>query len=425
MKKIFPILLFVCLLSLSKAQTFVSGGVFTSTVWAQSNSPYIVTGTVVVFPGVTLTIQPGVTIKFNANAILEVRGKCEAIGNVNDTIVFTSNLPSPSAGAWTGIRLIGTSTPTVANQLTMEYCKGMYADHFVDLDIAYYGPYNFKHCYFAHNNAVNLDGGLPTVNFDHCHFVSNQIGLDYPQFGGRVSHSYFINNVVGTKGFDRVDSCYFASNTGTACVPYGPTVGNKIVNNNIGVHGMYNSVNNSFRNNEVTNNNIGVQVETYFNGSITFTGNTICNNSTWDLKMFTNNNADLSNNCWCTSNVSLIQSKIYDGFTNASLGLVNLSPLASICSTNAMNVKEYEVSNTHLLIPNPFNESAFIILNDASYGICELAIYDAQGKIVRKEKVEVYDKIPLQRNELKNGLYLYVINKETRVLAKGKFVISD
>ena len=46
------------------AQTNVSGGIYANTTWTLANSPYIVTDTVVVFPGVTLTIQPGVTVKF-------------------------------------------------------------------------------------------------------------------------------------------------------------------------------------------------------------------------------------------------------------------------------------------------------------------------------------------------------------------------
>lgn len=425
MKKIFTLLSLIFFLSHFKAQTFVSGGVFTSTVWTQTNSPYIVTGTVVIFPGVTLTIQPGVTIKFDPNAVFEVRGKCTAIGNVNDSIVFTSNLSSPAPGSWYGIKLIGTNTPSISNQFSMEYCKGMYADRFIDFDLAYYGPYNFKHCYFAHNNSVNYDGGLPTINFEYCHFVSNVTGLDWPQFGGRVSHSYFLNNVIGTNAFDRVDSCYFAGNTGTACVTYGPTVGNKIINNNVGVHGMYNAVNHTFRNNQVTDNTVGVEIYSFFNGSITFTGNTICNNSAWDIKMFTNNNADLANNCWCTTNVAQIKSKIYDGYINTSYGLVNVSPVALSCNSIPMSISKNEIIESSFVAPNPFDNSAIIFLNDQNHGLCDLIITDIQGRIVRTEKTEVYEKLVLNRDELKSGIYFYSIKNETKTIFRGKFVINN
>ena len=57
----------------SQAQTPVSGGIYANTTWTLANSPYIVTGNVVVFPGVTLTIEPGVVVKFDNAMMLEIR----------------------------------------------------------------------------------------------------------------------------------------------------------------------------------------------------------------------------------------------------------------------------------------------------------------------------------------------------------------
>ena len=48
-----------------KAQTNVSGGIYQNTTWTLANSPYQVNGSVVVFPGNTLTVEPGVTILIN------------------------------------------------------------------------------------------------------------------------------------------------------------------------------------------------------------------------------------------------------------------------------------------------------------------------------------------------------------------------
>ena len=62
------------------SQTSVSGGIYQNTTWTIAGSPYIVTGSVVVFPGNTLTIQPGVEIKIdnlvNNTIYIETRGKC-------------------------------------------------------------------------------------------------------------------------------------------------------------------------------------------------------------------------------------------------------------------------------------------------------------------------------------------------------------
>ena len=57
----------------AKSQTNVSGGIYSNTTWTFANSPYIVIDTVVVFPNVTLTIEPGVIVKFAKNTVWEIR----------------------------------------------------------------------------------------------------------------------------------------------------------------------------------------------------------------------------------------------------------------------------------------------------------------------------------------------------------------
>src|SRR5256885_5347022 len=90
----------------STAQTNVSGGIYTNTTWTLANSPYIVVDTVVVFPGVTLTIEPGVTVKFANNKKITIRqGTLIAIGTSSDSITFTSNSASPSPGIYSGVEL--------------------------------------------------------------------------------------------------------------------------------------------------------------------------------------------------------------------------------------------------------------------------------------------------------------------------------
>ena len=72
-------------------QTYVSGGIYSNTTWTEDGNPYIVTGDVVVFSDVELTIEPGVLVKFDAGTGIEFRGDLRAIGTIQDTIVFTSN----------------------------------------------------------------------------------------------------------------------------------------------------------------------------------------------------------------------------------------------------------------------------------------------------------------------------------------------
>ncbi len=57
----------------TQAQTYFYGGIYANTTWTLANSPYIITDTVVVFPGDTLTIQPGVVVKFDSTVYMEIR----------------------------------------------------------------------------------------------------------------------------------------------------------------------------------------------------------------------------------------------------------------------------------------------------------------------------------------------------------------
>jgi len=429
MKKILLILLtsLFANTSLLFSQTNVSGGIFTNTIWQKINSPYIVTDTVVVFPGVTLTIEPGVTVKFDSGEILEIRGTLVASGNITDTICFTSNSPSPSMSDWNGIKVIGTTNPLgVGNQVTMEYCKGLYANKFIDLDLAYHGPYIFKHCYFAYNNQVNYDGGMPSTTFDNCYFTANNNALTYCQFASRVSNSSFINNFNGVNGTKQIDTCFFSGHSGIALSPYGKTTGSRVINNNIGVSCLFNGANNSFTGNEVTNNLTGVEILSYFNGSITFTNNTICNNTNYNIKLLTSSNADLSLNCWCSNNISQIKSTILDAQTNISYGLVNISPLAVSCSnlTVGLNELNKKTNSTVNLFPNPFIQNTTLEFENLNNNDHFLDIYDSKGLFVNTIKNSTKNRFDINRNNLNSGLYLYILRDGENVVAKGKFIVQ-
>jgi len=61
-----------------------------SGVWSRSNSPYVVQGNIVIPKGETLTIEPGVIIKFAKFYRMTVEGTLIAQGNTADKIVITS-----------------------------------------------------------------------------------------------------------------------------------------------------------------------------------------------------------------------------------------------------------------------------------------------------------------------------------------------
>lgn len=410
------------------SQTYVSGGIYSNTTWNLAGSPYIVTGDVVVFAEVELTIDPGVIVKFDAGTGLELRGVLKAIGTITDSIEFTSNLSSPGINSWNGFTVIGTTSPIgVGDQVTMEYCKALYAGTFIDLNVAYHGPYLFKHCYFAFNDKVNHDSGIPITIYDQCLFVSNNDALSGDMYDEKVSNSSFINNINGVQGFDSIDICYFSGNSGIALSPYGSTTGCTIENNNIGVSAQFNAVNNYFVNNRIANNNIGVEILTYYNGAITFTGNTICDNYSYNVKLMDQNNADLSLNCWCSTDSTYIRSKIYDGYINFDYGLVNFMPLADTCITIITGSNELPAYSkaTAKIFPNPFNRVTTVQIENPENSNFTLTVYSSYGQIVKQIKNITGKTILLYRDNLPGGLYFLQLTQGNEITAIEKLLITD
>ena len=75
----------------SIAQTEVIGFIEQDTTWAQANSPYVALGSIIVKKGVTLTIEPGVTVEFGPGHSLTIEGALVAKGTVKNRITFNSD----------------------------------------------------------------------------------------------------------------------------------------------------------------------------------------------------------------------------------------------------------------------------------------------------------------------------------------------
>jgi hypothetical protein len=89
------------------------------TVWRGS---ILVEGWLVVPPKVTLTLQPGTTVRFKGNngsgAGLLVQGRLQAFGSQQQPVVLTSLYAEPGAGDWQGVRFVASEKNNV-----MEHCR--------------------------------------------------------------------------------------------------------------------------------------------------------------------------------------------------------------------------------------------------------------------------------------------------------------
>jgi hypothetical protein len=92
--------------------TYVEGPITQDTIWTLVDSPFVVSNDVVVYPNATLTIEPGVEVRFGGAFSLIISGKLYANGT-GKTITFTSNREQPGTTDWNEIRFDGTDQSTL------------------------------------------------------------------------------------------------------------------------------------------------------------------------------------------------------------------------------------------------------------------------------------------------------------------------
>ena len=106
----------------------VTGSVTSNTTWAVADSPITVTGHVTVDAGVTLTVEPGVTVEFDTGKVLDINGTLIAQGTSSDKVTFTSSAASPTAGDWQFIRF-GDSAVSASFDGSGDYLSGSIFQH--------------------------------------------------------------------------------------------------------------------------------------------------------------------------------------------------------------------------------------------------------------------------------------------------------
>ncbi|MEA3296846.1 MAG: cadherin-like domain-containing protein, partial [candidate division Zixibacteria bacterium] len=113
--------------AVSLGPTTIGGGTIDQdSTWTLCYSPYIVTGDIYVDGG-TLTIEPGVVVKFQSGSGINIgyHGTGSALiadGTAISPIVFTSAHPTPAGGDWDAIRFYsGTLTTSKLSNCTIEY----------------------------------------------------------------------------------------------------------------------------------------------------------------------------------------------------------------------------------------------------------------------------------------------------------------
>jgi len=250
MKKLYKLLISTLFFAtFGFGQTEVSGIISSNTTWTLENSPYIVTGNVLLNEGITLTIEAGVTVKFDADKVLQINGELVAQGTNGSEITFTSNEASPAAGDWGKISFLDESVDASFSGTT--YTSGCILEY----------------CTIEYGSGVLLNLGNPFINYCTVRYMDG-VGIymnshDYDSNRNatiRITNNTIHNNTKGIRtygyGTVTIDNNTVRNNTdgGIGAVSYDCTVSNNTIKNNTGPGAITSSAGGTFTNNIITGN---------------------------------------------------------------------------------------------------------------------------------------------------------------------------
>lgn len=172
-----------------KAATEVGGIIPSNTIWTKQNSPYVVTHTIQIPAGVTLTIEPGVTITMPGTGdMFLLHGTISARGTSQDKIIFDGGGNSNFFSAK------GSSSDTF---LDLAYC-------IIKNGISFWPPTGHEqYGYFSlrHSELTNLTG------YSYIWYPGRDIHIEYNKFtnagGFSVGHSGDVKVYIQYNLFDK------------------------------------------------------------------------------------------------------------------------------------------------------------------------------------------------------------------------------
>ncbi|MBN1290369.1 MAG: lamin tail domain-containing protein [Candidatus Latescibacteria bacterium] len=164
----------------------IGGYLDSDTSWGPDISPLYVEDRFNVLSGVTLTIEPGVTIYFNGYYSFFINGSIEATGKPELPIVFTSGVSPSQPGDWRGIDFRdGTGI--------FENCEIRYSDEGIlntSNNENLIQPITVHMCFFSENNgAIHVESNA---------VITNNIVIGHPE-GSGIESGIFVRTAESLK----------------------------------------------------------------------------------------------------------------------------------------------------------------------------------------------------------------------------------
>ncbi len=149
--------------------TEVGGHINKDTTWPLTGSPYVVTSDLAIDAGVILTIEPGVTIKFNRDRDMSIYGALVANGTASAPIAFTANATNPYPRYWGGIKFYdsGLKNVSILNFCSISYGgQGGYGNFDRPLILNGYANPTITNTTMSNNNRNGIDLETGTYSSD-------------------------------------------------------------------------------------------------------------------------------------------------------------------------------------------------------------------------------------------------------------------
>jgi len=341
----------------------VIGPISTDTTWTLAESPYRLSGNVIVNSGVTLTIDPGVVVDLYMYSI-SVSGTLNAQGTSNNNIVFQTSYPPSypvinfmSGNNWNESANSGCiikNAVVSAITINLNNCSAKISNNYFTSTNVY--------------NTISVTASSPIIVYNA--IVGNGIGVNTNSGNATISNNFI--KCTGNYGIAAASNAYISDNNITGCSTGIYVMGNSVVTRNLITQNTYgvrsssatakieNNIiaNNNYgisgggiiRNNTVGNNLIGIDVSLASN----INQNNILSNTQYNTRMSLSNTTtiDATYNWWGTTDAQTINQTIRDYKTTPSVGQVNFTPFL-----NELNLQAPAIQTINLIpapIPTPY-----------------------------------------------------------------------